>query len=98
MTPAAGREATGRDTGDAQRHDGPVRRQRCSRAISVDALTRQQQRIVHRSALMDYVIAAEKRSGQPLTLGDALAELLADITEAARTIGTILQAAGNGRP
>ena len=38
-----------------------------------------------------YVIAAENRSGQALTLGDALAELLADITEAARTIGTILR-------
>ncbi len=63
----------------------------------VDALTRQQQRIVHRSALLAYVIAAETRSGQPLALGDALGELLADITEAARTIGTILQAAGAGR-
>ena len=31
-------------------------------------------------------------------MGDVLAELLADITEAARTIGTLLQAAGNGRP
>ncbi len=29
-------------------------------------------------------------------MGDALAELLADITEAARTIGTLLQTA-NGR-
>jgi hypothetical protein len=56
----------------------------------LDALTRQQQRIFHRSTLIDYVIAAETRGGQPLTLGDALAELLADITEAARTIGTIL--------
>jgi hypothetical protein len=35
---------------------------------------------------------AEKRGGEPLTMGDALAELLADISEAARTIGTILQA------
>jgi hypothetical protein len=32
-----------------------------------------------------------------LERADALAELLADITEAARTIGTILQTA-NGRP
>jgi hypothetical protein len=39
------------------------------------------------------VLAAEKRTGAPLTMGDALAELLADITEAARTIGTLLQAA-----
>ena len=36
--------------------------------------------------------SGEKQSGQPLTLGDALSELLADITEAASTIGTILQA------
>ena len=62
----------------------------------VDALRRQQQRILHRSALIDYVLAAEKRGGGPLTMGDALAELLADITEAARTIGTLLQTA-NGR-
>ena len=57
----------------------------------VDALRRQQQRILHRSALIDYVLAAEKRGGGPLTMGDALAELLADITEAARTIGTLLR-------
>ena len=41
--------------------------------------------------LIDYVLAAERRGGEPLTMGDALAELLADITEAARTIGTLLQ-------
>ena len=46
-----------------------------------DALRRQQQRILHRSALIDYVLAAEKRGGEPLTMGDALAELLADITD-----------------
>jgi hypothetical protein len=51
------------------------------------------QRILHRSALIDYVPAAERRGGETLTMGDALAELLADITEAARTIGTLLQAA-----
>ena len=62
----------------------------------VDALRRQQQRILHRSALVDNVLAAETRGGGPLTMGDALAELLADITEAARTIGTLLQTA-NGR-
>ena len=56
----------------------------------VEALRRQQQRILHRSALVDYVLAAETRGGGPLTMGDALAELLADITEAARTIGTLL--------
>ena len=63
----------------------------------VDALRRQQQRILHRSALIAYVLATEKRGGQPLTLGDALTDLLADITEAAGTIGTILQTA-TGRP
>ena len=47
--------------------------------------------------MIDYVLAAEKRGGETLTMGDALAELLADITEAARTIGTILQTA-TGRP
>ena len=41
------------------------------------------------------MLAAEKRGGESLTMGDALAELLADITEAAATIGTILQTAGN---
>jgi hypothetical protein len=59
-------------------------------------LTRQQQRILHRSALIDYVIVAETRGGQALTLGDALGELLTDITEAA-TVGTILQQAGDRR-
>ena len=63
----------------------------------LDALRRQQRRILHRSALIDYVLAAERQSGQTLTMGDALAELLADITEAARTIGTLLQTA-TGRP
>jgi hypothetical protein len=43
-------------------------------------------------ALIDHVLAAETWGSEPLTMGDALAELLADITEAARTIGTILQA------
>jgi hypothetical protein len=47
----------------------------------------------HRSTLIDYVLAAEKRNGEPLTMGDALAELLTDITDAARTIGTLLQTA-----
>ncbi len=54
-------------------------------------LRRQQQPILHRSALVDYVLAAETRGGGPLTMGEALAELLTDITEAARTIGTLLQ-------
>ena len=64
--------------------------------MPLDALQRQQQRILHRSALIDYVLAAERQRGQTFTLGDALAELLADITEA-RTIGTLLQTA-SGRP
>jgi hypothetical protein len=54
-----------------------------------DALRRQQQRILHCSALIDYVQTAEQRGGEPLRMGDALAELLADISEAARTIGTL---------
>jgi hypothetical protein len=61
-------------------------------------LRRQQQRILHHSTLVDYVLTAEIRSGGPLTMGDALAELLGDITEAARTIGAILQQVGNGGP
>jgi len=63
----------------------------------VDTLRRQQQRILHRSALIDYVLAAEKRGGETLTMGDALAELLADITDAARAIATVLQST-TGRP
>ena len=82
-------------TPDAARPGPPPAAFACEQ---LDALTRQQQRIVHRSALLAYVIAAENRSGQALTLGDAIGELLADISEAARTIGTILQAAGHGRP
>jgi hypothetical protein len=75
----------------------PLRPQAAVSLDQVDALRRQQQRIVHRSALISYVLAAETRGGQLLTLGEALAELLADITEAARTMGTILQAASRGR-
>lgn len=63
----------------------------------IEALQRQQQRILHRTALVDYVLTAETRGGGPLTMGDALAELLADITEAARTMGALLQTA-TGRP
>ena len=46
----------------------------------------------------DSVRMAERLRSETLTMGDALAELLADITEAARTIGTLLQQVGNGRP
>ena len=56
-----------------------------------DVLHRQQQHIPQGSALIDYVLAAAKRGGERLTMGDALAGLLADITEAARTIGSLLQ-------
>ena len=66
--------------------------------LQVDALRRQQQRILHRSELGEYVLATATRGGEPLTMGEALADLLGDITDAARTIGTILQAGGNGRP
>jgi hypothetical protein len=51
---------------------------------------------LHRTALLEYVLAAENRTGAPLTMGDALAEFLADISEAARTIGTLLPTT-NGR-
>ena len=50
----------------------------------------------HRSALIYYELPPDKQGGQTLTLGEALGELLADITEAARTIGAILQQAGAG--
>ena len=49
------------------------------------------------SQRVHYVFAAETPGGQTLTLGDALAELVADITEAARTIGTILQRGTDSR-
>jgi hypothetical protein len=68
-----------------------------SRLIQVDALRRQQQRILHRGTLIDYVLTAEQRNGGALTMGDALAELLADITEAARTNGMLLPTV-TGRP
>ena len=57
----------------------------------IDALERQQQRILHRTRVIDYVLVAEQRNGATLTLSDALAELLGDITDAARAIGTILR-------
>ena len=81
-------------THDASRPGTPPAAFACDQ---LDALTRQQRRILHRSALLAYVIAAENRGGHALTLGDALAELLSDITEAAQTIGTILQQVGDRR-
>ena len=47
--------------------------------------------------LIDYVLTTAQWGGQALTMAAALGELLADITEAARTIGTLLPAAPNGR-
>jgi len=60
---------------------------------TLEALERQQQRILHRTAVLEYVLTAEQRNGAHLTLGDALTELLTDISEAARSIGTILRPA-----
>jgi len=37
----------------------------------LDALERQQQRILHRTKVIDYVLAAERRNGATLTLGCA---------------------------
>jgi hypothetical protein len=58
---------------------------------TLETLQRHQQRILHRTALLEYVLTAEQRNGVVLTLGDALTELVTDISEAAR--GTILQPA-----
>ena len=63
----------------------------------VDALRREQQRVLHHCTILDYVLAAEKRGGAPLPLGDALAEILNDISAAAHTIGLLLPTT-NGRP
>ena len=60
---------------------------------TLETLTRQQQRILHRTQLLAYVLTAEQQNGARLTLGDALTELLADIKEATCTIGTILRRA-----
>jgi hypothetical protein len=64
----------------------------------IAALERQQQRILHRTQLVEYVLATEHRNGVTLALADALIELLSDITEAARTSVTILQQAAGARP
>lgn len=70
--------------------DEPAPSTRAAPGLPLDALERQQQRILHRTQVIDYVLVAEQRNGATLTLGDALAELLDDISDAARTIGTIL--------
>jgi hypothetical protein len=62
----------------------------------VDALTHQQQRILRRSVVIDCALKAE--APDPPTMREAITDLLADITAAARTMGTILQQVGNGRP
>ena len=58
----------------------------------VDALTQQQQRILRRSVVIDCALKAE--APDPPTMREAIADLLADITVAARTMGTILQQVG----
>jgi hypothetical protein len=65
--------------------------------IPVEALRRQQQRILHHSAIVNYILLAEQRGGAPQTPWAALGELISDITEAAQTIGTFLPTT-NGRP
>ena len=60
-------------------------------------VARRQQRILHCSALTEYVLAAEPQGGQLFTLREALRALQADIMEAARTSSTILEQAGGGR-
>ena len=51
--------------------------------VQINALERRQQRILHRTTLIVCVLLAEQRTGAGLTLGDALAELMRDISEAA---------------
>ncbi len=70
----------------------------------VDELTRQQQRILRRSTVLETLLEMEARvgngqvtTGDPRTLGEAVAELVHDIIVAARTIGTILQQVGDRR-
>ena len=63
----------------------------------VEALRRQQQRILHHSAIVNYILMAEQRGGAPRCSADALAELLSDITEAAQTIGTFLPTTNGAR-
>jgi hypothetical protein len=70
------------------------RQARTSRAAGlaltqVQALTEQQQRIERRSLILGCAVATV----DPVPLREALAELLADITEAARTIGRLVQQA-----
>ena len=60
----------------------------------VDALQRQQQRILYRALLINTVLEDETAR---VPLAAALADLLDDISEAARTIGTLLQTT-TGRP
>jgi hypothetical protein len=55
------------------------------------ALQREQRRIRHRAALLEYVLTDEVRQGVERTLSEALSDHVAAISEAARTIGTILR-------
>jgi len=59
-------------------------------ATTIDAIASQQQRILHRAALLEYGLTAGRRNGVVLPVGEALSELLTDSSDAARTIGTIL--------
>jgi hypothetical protein len=56
----------------------------------VEALTRQQQRIERRSLILGCAVTTL----EPAPMRDALADLLAEITEAARAIGMLLRPAG----
>src|SRR5262245_13752134 len=57
----------------------------------VHALTEQQQRILHRSVVLEWALHAETLDSS--TLREAFTDLLADITTSARAIATILQQA-----
>src|SRR5262245_57892532 len=79
--------------------NGRRRRPRGSRAaaVAVAALARQQQALVHRLTLLDYVMKSEQRNGGRFALGEAVTALVSDISDAARTIGTLLRPARRWR-
>src|SRR5262249_53545668 len=57
----------------------------------VHALIQQQQRILHRSVVLEWALHAEALD--PSTLREAFADLLVDIITSARTIGALVQQA-----